>query len=189
MGAHYLIARGRHHLAVGQHQAASTDLHRCGELVRSWGIDVAALFPWRLELARVQLGLGNGTHAAQLLQEQLQVSHGLDDRTRGRALRLLASTAGPDHRRKLLSKAVTVLQSCRDQHELAHALSDTGQTLPRAGDPTPARLFVRRAACRPGPRHCPSGRKNTAHPARRRRRTHPPIRLRTASRPWTRTAS
>ncbi|KAA6202984.1 AAA family ATPase [Streptomyces parvus] len=145
VGAHYLIARGRHHLAVGQHQAASTDLHRCGELVRSWGIDVAALFPWRLELARVQLGLGNGTHAAQLLQEQLQVSHGLDDRTRGRALRLLASTAGPDHRRKLLSKAVTVLQSCRDQHELAHALSDTGQTLPRAGDPTPARLFVRRA--------------------------------------------
>ncbi|WP_307847969.1 helix-turn-helix transcriptional regulator [Streptomyces durocortorensis] len=145
VGAHYLIARGRYRLAVGQHQAASADLHRCGELVRSWGIDVAGLFPWRLELARVQLGLGNRPHAAQLLQEQLQVSHGLDDRTRGRALRLLASTAGPDHRRKLLSKAVTVLQSCRDQHELARALSDTGQTLPRAGDPTPARLFVHRA--------------------------------------------
>ncbi|MFI7290667.1 AAA family ATPase [Streptomyces anulatus] len=146
VGAHYLIARSRHHLAVGQHHAASADLHRCGELVRSWGIDVAGLAPWRLELARVQLSLGNRTHAAQLLQEQLQASHGLDDRTRGRALRLLASTAAPDHRRKLLSKAVAVLQSCSDQHELARALSDTRKGLPQTGDPAPARLFVRRAS-------------------------------------------
>ncbi|MEE1943112.1 AAA family ATPase [Streptomyces sp. TRM 70361] len=145
VGAHYLIARGRHHLAMGQHQAASADLHRCGELVRSWGIDVAGLVPWRLELARVQLSLGNRTHPALLLQEQLQVSRGLDDRTRGRALRLLASTAAPDHRRKLLSKAVSVLQSCSDQQELARALSDTGQALPQAGDPTQTRLFVHRA--------------------------------------------
>ncbi|MEU5754239.1 AAA family ATPase [Streptomyces sp. NPDC047829] len=143
VGAHYLIARGRHHLATGQHQAAAADLHRSGELVRSWGIDVAGLFPWRLEQARVQLGLGNATRATQLLREQLQVSRGLDDRTRGRALRLLASTATPVLRRKLLSKAVTVLQACSDQHELARALSDTSQTLPQAGESRRARLFVR----------------------------------------------
>lgn len=145
VGAHYLIARGRHHLAMGRHQAAGADLHRCGELVRSWGIDVAGLVPWRLELARVQLSLGNRTQAAQLLQEQLRVSRGLDDRTRGRALRLLASTAAPDHRRKLLSKAVTVLQSCSDQQELARALSDTGQAFPQAGGSPQTRLFVHRA--------------------------------------------
>ncbi len=146
MGAHYLAARGRHHLAMGRHQAASADLHRCGELMRDWGIDVAGLVPWRLELARVQLSLGNRTHAAQLLQEQLQVPHGLDDRTRGRALRLLASTAGPDHRRKLLSKAVSLLQSCSDRQELARALTDTSQALQQAGDSAQARLFVRRAS-------------------------------------------
>ncbi|MDQ0988739.1 LuxR family transcriptional regulator [Streptomyces sp. V2I9] len=145
VGAHYLIARGRHHLAMGRHQAARADLHRCGELVRSWGTDVAGLVPWRLELARVQLGLGNRTQAAQLLREQLQVSRGLDDRTQGRALRLLASTAAPDHRRRLLSRAVTVLQSCSDQQELARALSDTGQAFPRAGDSPQPRLFVHRA--------------------------------------------
>ncbi|MDB1090144.1 AAA family ATPase [Streptomyces sp. ACA25] len=144
-GAHYLAARGRHHLAMGRPQAATSDLHRCGELLRTWGTDVAGLVPWRLELARVQLSLGNRTHAAQLLQEQLHVPHGLDDRTRGRALRLLASTAAPDHRRKLLAAAVPLLQSCGDRQELAQALTDTSQTLQQAGDSAQARMFVRRA--------------------------------------------
>ncbi|SCG58322.1 regulatory protein, luxR family [Micromonospora halophytica] len=145
LGLHYLTARARHHLALGRPHAASADLRRCGELMRAWGVDVAALAPWRLELARVQLGIGNKTHATQLLQEQLRVPHGVDDRTRGRTLRLLATTAAPDHRRKLLSEAVNLLQSCGDRLELVRALGDTGQTLQRAGDSARARLLVRRA--------------------------------------------
>ncbi|SCL26377.1 regulatory protein, luxR family [Micromonospora pallida] len=145
LGVHYLAARARHHLALGRAHAATADLRRCGELVRGWGIDVAGLVPWRLELARVQLGVGNKVHATQLLQEQLRVPHGVDDRTRGRTLRLLATTAAPDHRRKLLSEAVHLLQNCGDRLELVRALGDTGQTLQRAGDWAQARLLVRRA--------------------------------------------
>ncbi|MFI0796396.1 ATP-binding protein [Micromonospora rubida] len=145
LGVHYLAARGRHHLAMGRPHAATTDLRRCGELVRAWGVDVAGLVPWRLELARVQLSVGNKTQATQLLQEQLRGAHGVDDRTRGRSLRLLATTAAPDHRRKLLSEAVNLLQSCGDRLELVRALGDTGQTLQRAGDSARARLLVRRA--------------------------------------------
>jgi DNA-binding CsgD family transcriptional regulator len=142
-GLHYLAARGRHHLAMGRSQAATADLRRCGEQMRHWGIDTAGLVAWRLELAKVQLSLGNRTHAAQLLQEQLRVPHGLDDRTRGRALRLLASTAVPDQRHKLLSKSVTLLQASGDQQELVHALNDISQALQRSGDSAQARLFVR----------------------------------------------
>ncbi|MER5337548.1 AAA family ATPase [Micromonospora sp. NPDC002717] len=145
LGLHYLAARARHHLAVRRPHAAITDLRRCGELMRTWGIDAAGLVPWRLELARVQLSVGNKAQATQLLQEQLRVPHGVDDRTRGRTLRLLATTAAPDHRRKLLSEAVNLLQSSGDRLELVRALGDTGQTLQRAGDSARARLLVRRA--------------------------------------------
>ncbi|MGK5671588.1 AAA family ATPase [Micromonospora sp. URMC 106] len=145
LGLHYLAARARHHLAVRRPHAAITDLRRCGELMRAWGIDAAGLVPWRLELARVQLSIGNKTQATQLLQEQLRVPHGVDDRTRGRTLRLLATTAAQDHRRKLLSEAVSLLQASGDRLELVRALGDTGQTLQRAGDSARARLLVRRA--------------------------------------------
>ncbi|MEV5765457.1 AAA family ATPase [Micromonospora sp. NPDC052213] len=145
LGLHYLAARARHHLAARRPHAAITDLRRCGELMRTWGIDAAGLVPWRLELARVQLSVGNKAQATQLLQEQLRVPHGVDDRTRGRTLRLLATTAAPDHRRKLLSEAVNLLQACGDRLELVRALGDTGQTLQRAGDSARARLLVRRA--------------------------------------------
>ncbi|MFG3708263.1 AAA family ATPase [Micromonospora sp. NPDC047670] len=145
LGLHYLAARARHHLAVRRPHAAITDLRRCGELMRAWGIDAAGLVPWRLELARVQLSVGNKTQATQLLQEQLRVPHGVDDRTRGRTLRLLATTAAQDHRRKLLSEAVSLLQASGDRLELVRALGDTGQTLQRAGDSARARLLVRRA--------------------------------------------
>ncbi|MGW4502144.1 AAA family ATPase [Micromonospora sp. NPDC004336] len=145
LGLHYLAARARHHLAVRRPHAAITDLRRCGELMRAWGVDAAGVVPWRLELARVQLSVGNKTQATQLLQEQLRVPHGVDDRTRGRTLRLLATTAAQDHRRKLLSEAVSLLQSSGDRLELVRALGDTGQTLQRAGDSARARLLVRRA--------------------------------------------
>ncbi|MGC4807528.1 AAA family ATPase [Micromonospora sp. DT233] len=145
LGLHYLAARGRHHLAAGRPHAANADLRRCGELMRAWRLDVAGLVPWRLELARVQLSVGNKTHATQLLQEQLRLPHGVDERTRGRALRLLAGTAAPEHRRKLLSESVNLLQSCGDRLELVRALGDTGQSLQRAGDSARARLLVRRA--------------------------------------------
>ncbi|MFC9951174.1 ATP-binding protein [Streptomyces prasinus] len=145
VGAHYLIAQGSHHLAMGRHQAASSDFQRCGAMMRGWNLEASGLVPWRLELARVQIGLGNRTHAAQLLRDQLHVPHGLDGRTRGRALHLLASTATPDHRRKLLAKAVELFRSCGDRQGLARALADTDQVLRQSGEPGRARHFLFRA--------------------------------------------
>lgn len=144
VGLHYLAARAQHHLTSGRHHAAISDLRKCGELMRDWGFDVAGLVPWRLELARVQLVLGHKVQATQLLQEQLRMPQGVDDRTRGRVLRLLATVSPPDQRRKLLSEAVNLLQSCGDKLELARALGDTGQALQRIGESARARLVVRR---------------------------------------------
>ncbi|GAB2826034.1 LuxR family transcriptional regulator [Streptomyces chlorus] len=145
LGVHYLAARGRHHHAAGRVTSAIADLRRCGELMKSWDMDIAGLAPWRLELARVQLDMGNRTHATQLLQEQLDRPSGIDDRTRGRALRLLAATVGADHRRKMLAEAVDLLQGCGDRLDLVRALNDTSRMLQHAGDSTRARRFVRRA--------------------------------------------
>lgn len=142
VGAHYLIARGSYHLAMGRYQAASSDFQRCGAMMRGWKMEAAGLVPWRLELARVQISLGNRTHAAQLLREQLHVPHGLDERTRGRALHLLATTAAPDHRRKLLAKAVELFQSCGDRRGLARALADTDKVLRQSGEPGRTRHFL-----------------------------------------------
>ncbi|MEU6075133.1 AAA family ATPase [Micromonospora sp. NPDC047074] len=145
LGLHYLAARARHHLAAGRPHAATNDLRRCGELMTAWGIDGAALVPWRLELARVQFAVGNKASATQLLQEELRSPHGVDNRTKGRALRLLATTATQEQRRKLLSEAVHLLHISGDRLELVRALGDTGQSLQRAGDSARARVLVRRA--------------------------------------------
>ncbi len=141
VGAHYLGARGSYHLAVGRYQAASSDFQRCGAMMRAWKLEAAGLVPWRLELARVQISLGHRTHAAQLLREQLHVPHGLDERTRGRALHLLSTTAASDHRRKLLSKAVELFQSCGDRRGLSQALADTDKVLRQSGEPGRTRYF------------------------------------------------
>jgi DNA-binding CsgD family transcriptional regulator len=161
LGVHYLAARGRHHHAAGRIAAAVADLRRCGELMTTWDMDVAGLVPWRLELAKVQFELGNRTQAAQLLRDQLNRAHGVDDRTRGRALRLLAHTVSAEDRRGLLAKAVGLLQSCGDRLELVRALNDTSRALQHAGDSARARLFVQRAhqvARDPGPQVVEGGR-------------------------------
>lgn len=145
LGLHYVAARARHHLAMGRPQAATSDLRRCGELMQSWRVDVAGLVPWRLELGRVELSVGNKTHAVQLLEEQLRVPQGVDDRTRGRVLRLLAGTGTAEQGRKLLSEAVRLLHASGDRLELVRALGDTSQALQRSGDYGRARVVVRRA--------------------------------------------
>lgn len=144
-GLHYLHARGRYQLAAGRPQAALADLRTCGELMQRWGIDVSTVVPWRLELARVQLRLGNKPEAATLLQDQIRGEASIDDRTRGTALRLFAATAPMQMRGAYLSQSVNLLQGCGDRVELARALGDTGQVLRGVGDGVRARLLVRRA--------------------------------------------
>jgi DNA-binding CsgD family transcriptional regulator len=141
-GLLYLAARGRHHLAAGRPHLARDDLRLCGTLMVGWGMDCSGLAPWRLELARVHLRLGERAEATALLEEQRTAA---DPRTRGRALRLLAGTLPPDRRRMLLSDAVDLLRAGGDRLELARALGDTAQLLERVGHPARARLLQQQA--------------------------------------------
>ncbi|WP_255307984.1 AAA family ATPase [Streptomyces marincola] len=145
LGAHYLAARGRYHLAAGRAGAAGEDIERCADLMGRWRLHAAGLVPWRIELARVRLESGREAEAAGLLREQLADEGRLDERTRGRALRLLAGTAGHDRVEGLLSEAVDVLQAAGDKVELARALGDLGRALRRAGDSVRPHPLLRRA--------------------------------------------
>jgi DNA-binding CsgD family transcriptional regulator len=145
LGPHYLVARARYHLAAGRVHAAREDLQQCAETMEKWRLDLVGLVPWRAELAHVHLRLGNRAEATRLLQEELSGERRVDDRTRGRALRLLARTAGPERGKRLLSEAVDVLQAAGDKAELARALSDLGNALQRSGESGRPRMLLRRA--------------------------------------------
>ncbi|MCQ4043227.1 helix-turn-helix transcriptional regulator [Streptantibioticus rubrisoli] len=144
-GAHYLYARGRHQLATGRHHAAMTDLAACGERMRAWGMDSAALAPWRLGMAETWLALDNHDKAAEWAKDQLARAPESQPRIRGMARRLLASTLPPAERPKLLGQAITALQSGGDCYEMARALADLGQAHKQLGEVAKGRLLVRRA--------------------------------------------
>ncbi len=91
----------------------------------AWRMDTAALVPWRLDLARVQLALGRQQEAVRLLEDQLDPAHTADERTRGAALRLLAGLVPAEQGRQLLARSVKLLESCGDRRELARALDTT----------------------------------------------------------------
>ncbi|WP_067226050.1 LuxR family transcriptional regulator [Streptomyces sp. NBRC 109706] len=144
-GLHYLAARARYRLAAGRRHAAANDLRQCGETMRRWQMDTTTLVPWRLELARVQIALDDRAEAARLLTAQLARETGLDDRTRGAAMRLLATLEPATSARSLLSAAVEILESCGDQVELARALANTAQIKRGSGDAKAAHQLFQRA--------------------------------------------
>ncbi|MEU9735433.1 AAA family ATPase [Streptomyces sp. NPDC048002] len=148
LGLHYLAARARYELAIGWRRAAADDLRWVRREVTAWRMDSAALVPWRLDLARVQLALGQRREAVRLLEEQLDPVRSVDDRTRGAALRLLAGLL-PEQGRQLLARAVKVLEASGDRRELARALSDRARLLRQGptGDEAP-RILHRRGHTR-----------------------------------------
>ncbi|KOX06485.1 hypothetical protein ADK65_01790 [Streptomyces sp. NRRL B-1140] len=52
-GAHYLYARGTHHLQEGRRHAGLGDLYACRDLLAHWRVDLSDLIPWRSALAAV----------------------------------------------------------------------------------------------------------------------------------------
>ncbi|MET3425250.1 DNA-binding CsgD family transcriptional regulator [Actinoplanes tereljensis] len=58
-GLLHLRARGRHHLATGEPQAAADDFRAIGDILTSWGIELPGLLPWRAELAEAVRQLGD----------------------------------------------------------------------------------------------------------------------------------
>jgi DNA-binding CsgD family transcriptional regulator len=142
-GLHFLHARGHYHLATNHHHAALADFRSCGELTRSWGLDVAGVVPWRPSAAEAWLRLGNQDQARLLIFDQLG-RPGLDT-TRGSALRLLASISAPGRRPELLGEAVDLFESAGDRFEQARVLADLSRAHNALGQKRRARLLLRRA--------------------------------------------
>ncbi|MFJ8740311.1 AAA family ATPase [Embleya sp. NPDC127516] len=144
-GLHYLHARGRHHMAGDRPSAALRDFTACGELMRSWQMDLPALVPWRSESALAHLRLGRRRRARELAEEQLALTDTRGTRTHGISLRALAATLSPAERPKVLTRAGDLLLDSGDQLELAYCLADLGDAHQALGDPTRARMARRQA--------------------------------------------
>jgi len=144
-GLHYLYARGHYYLAVNNRHAALADFLSCGELVRRWGLDPAELVPWRTSAAEAWLRLGNRDQAWRLIQDQLTRPGDDTSRSRGRALRLLASVSRASRRPQLLAEALDLAEDCGDRFEQARVLSDLSHAYHALDKTRRARMVFRRA--------------------------------------------
>ncbi|MDH6113685.1 DNA-binding CsgD family transcriptional regulator [Kitasatospora sp. MAP12-15] len=144
-GLHYLRARGRHQLSLGQFDAALGDFQACGKLMGRWGLDVPGLIAWRSDCAETLLLVGEREEARQLAEEQLELCTPSSLRTKGVAMRLLAGTYELRQRPALLRKSVDILRESRDRYEEAQALTDLTRAYHDLGELRRARLSGRRA--------------------------------------------
>lgn len=140
----YLQALGRHYLATGRPHAALAEFRACGDLMMSWGVDVPGFVPWRTDLARALIALGDLREARELASDELARLADDRPRTRGIALRVLAAASehgGLD----LLTEAVRLLEASGDRLESAYALADMCAVHCAAGDARRARVLEQRA--------------------------------------------
>lgn len=141
-GLHYLHARGRYGMAVGDWEGALADFRDCGELMVRWGMDVPGLIAWRNDAGEAWLRMGERDRARAVLEEEASRSeHGGSPRTRGATLRLLAATHEPHRRTALLRQAVDALQESGDRYELARALADLTDMYNAVGETRRARVI------------------------------------------------
>nr|BAO66546.1 LuxR-type transcriptional regulator [Streptomyces sp. MJ635-86F5] len=144
-GLHYLHARGRHHLATGQPQAAVEDFLACGERMVLWKIDTPSLALWREGAAEAFLALGRHRRAAAVIGQTAPPA-GVDLlRSRGIHLRCLAAVRGVQERPPILEQALQALQQSGDRYQTAQALADLSETYRSLGDNAKARAAARRA--------------------------------------------
>jgi DNA-binding CsgD family transcriptional regulator len=144
-GLHYRYARGHHYLATNHAHAALADFLSCGELIRTWGMDVPGMVPWRTSAAEAWLRLGNSDQARRLVHEQLARPALDGTRTRALALRLLAATSPANRRVPLLTEAHDILEERGDQYEQARTLGDLSRTYFALDKNRRARMVFRRA--------------------------------------------
>jgi DNA-binding CsgD family transcriptional regulator len=144
-GLHYLHARGHHYLTTGHANAALADFLSCGELMRSWGMDLAGIVPWRTSAAEAWLRLGNKDQARRMVQDQLARPATDSPRIRGLCLRLLAAVSPAGQGPQLLAEALDLFEACRDRYEQARVLSDLGRAHHALAQRPRARMVLRRA--------------------------------------------
>ncbi|MEV1174635.1 AAA family ATPase [Nonomuraea sp. NPDC049784] len=144
-GLHYLYARGRYSLAIGDVASALDDFQRCGELMDKWNLNAPDLFPWRADAADALLRLGNPEQARLLIEEQLVRFGSSSMRIQGISMRLFAATSEMRHRPNLLRRAVDLLQSSGDDYELARSLFDLAEAYGKLGERRRAGMILVRA--------------------------------------------
>ncbi|GAB3443172.1 hypothetical protein GCM10027570_11060 [Streptomonospora sediminis] len=144
-GLHFLAARGRYYVAVGQSHVGLSDFLKCGTLMRTWEVDTPLLVPWRLGAAAVSVVLKDYSRARKLLDLHHGLPHGHSPRIRGFALMVLASTKELRRRPPLLREAVDMLQAAGHSMELAHALTRLSHDLAALGETDKARLIGQQA--------------------------------------------
>jgi DNA-binding CsgD family transcriptional regulator len=143
---HYLQARGHSYLATGQTLAAGRDFQLCGRLAREWEVDVPTLFPWRTDLAKVNLELGRVVEARELVRQQLDRTRATDVRIRGISFMSLAAASDLGQRTGLLRQSIECLREAGDRLELANALTALSDVHQELGEFDRARMLTRRAA-------------------------------------------
>lgn len=144
-GLQYLYGRGRFNLAADQPRQALRDFMHCGELIRTWEMDVPGFLPWRVDAAEALIQLGQTEEARRLIDDQLTRCRGRSNRVHGIALRVLASVSEPRTRPMLLRQSSDLLQSCGDRYELARALFDLTEAYHAKGEARRAGMLGRRA--------------------------------------------
>ncbi|NLU78458.1 helix-turn-helix domain-containing protein [Micromonospora sp. HNM0581] len=143
-GLHYLYARGRHSLAIGELPLALRDFRRCGQLAAQWGMDTPGLVPWRVDAAETLLRMNSPEQAQQLVAEQLNRCGDGQPRVRAMALRLYAACGELRHRPMFLRQSAD-LHNGGDDYELARTLVDLTEALRALGESRRVRLIARRA--------------------------------------------
>ncbi|WP_193241762.1 AAA family ATPase [Streptomyces phaeolivaceus] len=144
-GLQYLQARGRHHLAMGNPDAALSDFRSCGDHIVQWGLDAPGFIAWRNDCAEALVDTGDLDAARKLLQEQLSRCGTTAQRTHGVAMRILSSTLPVQRRPEALHRSVELLEGSGDRYELARTLTDLTRTHRDLGELRLARLIGRRA--------------------------------------------
>ncbi|MQY06295.1 ATP-binding protein [Actinomadura macrotermitis] len=144
-GVYHRYARGHHHLATGRPHDALGDFLHCGETLRGWGLDAAALIPWRTDAAEAWLRLGERDQARRLVREQLDRPGAHASRVRGPALRLQAALGPQSRRPVLLGEALRLAEASGDRFEQARVLADLGRAHLDRGDRRRGRPLVRQA--------------------------------------------
>lgn len=144
-GLCYLHARGRYELAVGRAQAALESFQTCGDLMMRWQVDRPTVVPWRSDMARALVLMGDRRRARELSSVQVAMLDQSQARTLGAALRVHALASDLKERRDLLYRVVDLLEKSGDRLELCYAVNDLAQTLHMLGESSPSRLAIRRA--------------------------------------------
>ncbi|MEU4626364.1 AAA family ATPase [Actinoplanes sp. NPDC023801] len=142
-GLHYLQARGRYSMAIGQIPLALRDFELCGELSARWQLDVPGLIPWRVDAAEALLRMGRAEEAHRLVEDQLGRCGKTNARVSGMAMRLFAATSQLRHRPMFLRQAVDLQTG--DEYEQARALVDLTEAYQALGEPRRAGMIARRA--------------------------------------------